>query len=802
MSSGDTGTDSPGPEGTDGKAQTTNGKMTKKPVSVTELELQFAQNPDSDAYIDLCEAYLDQGRFMEAMVVCKKGIKAHPDSVDAKILLAKVYSRQKKYKRALTELDELAGQKPNDAKVYLARGMVKDESSDEAGAVADLKKAIDLDNTLEEATAILKAKGITYPEEVKAPPPPPPAEPAPVSHRPGRADLQAAISAAKQPRGVKAESARPHGGPPPPPTSEPDTNDVSSQDIVTRSPPPPPSIRAQSFARADQRVHHGPQLLDQGEEELERIARKVAEEKPDQGKPKTTFALIIALAIIGLFTIVTVFLNKRKVEMVDQLTAKSIKSFNRDTYSAYKEAADSLEEIIKEWDSDHPLTAARLAHTYSILWSEHGETDLEPKLKEAIALAKKEAPEVSHTIAAEAIYSLYSGPDRQIAAKGAFEQLSAVVKKLEGAGAGPSHADLALGIIELELGDYDAATRTLSKVTQAMPESTLAKVWHARAAFRAKRLASSLTSFETALRQEPNHPSALAGLALVHLELGGLGSAGEDLLKFDDFAEKHPKEISRRDAALAEFARSELFRYAGEEQKAGGAYENAVRLNPKNADFPFGLGRWLLKNERKKEAIPHLRKAVEMEPTRWTFLLELGDAEMQEGDYRGASQHIEEAIKRAPDRSEPLVKKAALLRRQGDSNTESFIKDAIAKKPTAKVPLNVELGRFYRKQGRLDEAKAIFEKEVIDSMGGYAQLDQADWLVSYGLLVEQLGDKATALNVFQKAADFGSLEGSFHVARSLVSTDKVKAKAACERVLGAGYSSVYDDAQKICAPFK
>ena len=66
----------------------------KSSASITELELAFAQDPQSSAYVPLCEAYLDQSRFMEAMVVAKKGLKAHPSSVDARLLLASVYARQ------------------------------------------------------------------------------------------------------------------------------------------------------------------------------------------------------------------------------------------------------------------------------------------------------------------------------------------------------------------------------------------------------------------------------------------------------------------------------------------------------------------------------------------------------------------------------------------------------------------------------------------------------------------------------------------------------------------------------------
>ena len=53
-----------------------------KPLTAAELsalEHAFAADPSSDAYRPLTEAYLAMGRFMEALVVCKKGVTAHPD---------------------------------------------------------------------------------------------------------------------------------------------------------------------------------------------------------------------------------------------------------------------------------------------------------------------------------------------------------------------------------------------------------------------------------------------------------------------------------------------------------------------------------------------------------------------------------------------------------------------------------------------------------------------------------------------------------------------------------------------------
>jgi tetratricopeptide (TPR) repeat protein len=777
-------------------------------ASVTDLELQFAQNPESSVYVDLCEAYLDQGRFMEAMVVCKKGIKAHPDAVEARVLLSKVYARQKKYKRALDELDDLATSKPKDPAVFIARGRVRDESGDAKGAVDDWKKAVDLDGKHSEAAKLLAQKGITYPEPEPEPEPPPAKPTSGVSRFGPPTDP-----------GIK-------GPPPPPPT----TDDVDSADIVVaRAPssatprssprvpisspsgPPPVTLRgrdvqerAASFAQVDPHVRFVPQKLE-GEEELEEIARKVAEQsqKEDRGKPKTTLLLLAGMAILAVVIIVSVTLNKRKVEAIDTLTSESLRAFNRDTYGSYKAASAALEEIRDDWDDEHALTLGRLAHTYAILYGEHGESELLTKLVEAVNQAQKHAPAVSHTIAAQGLAALYSGENRQASAKAAFDAIDPVVRKLEAEGAAPTHADLTLGIIEMHLGLYDEATKRLGRVAEVLPGSVSAKVWFGRAAYRAKRYGTAQNAFDAALRAEPSHPGALANLALVHVERGLLGAAGEDLLKFDDFAAKHPKEISRPDAALAEYARSEVFRGAGEEDQANGAYAQAVRLDPRNADFPYGLGRWLLENGKPQEALAPLKKAVSMEPNRLAFLIELAEAHMQSPDreFGAAEKLINDALAKAPDRSEPPLAKARLLRRKKDERAEEYMKGLLKTKPLAKVQIHAELGRLYRGLGRMDEAKAAFV-ESIQGMDSYPPSEQAEVLVSYGRLLEDTGDPATAYNSFEQAASFGSLEGSFKVASILAKSsrpeDRTKAKAACARVLAAGATTYQQQAMSIC----
>src|SRR6476620_1445331 len=78
-------------------------QKTLSPAELAKLEHAFATDPSSEAYRPLAEAYLGMGRFMEAMVVCKKGVKAHPNTATPRVLLARVYAEQGKEKKALEE---------------------------------------------------------------------------------------------------------------------------------------------------------------------------------------------------------------------------------------------------------------------------------------------------------------------------------------------------------------------------------------------------------------------------------------------------------------------------------------------------------------------------------------------------------------------------------------------------------------------------------------------------------------------------------------------------------------------------
>ncbi|HET9553058.1 MAG TPA: tetratricopeptide repeat protein, partial [Anaeromyxobacteraceae bacterium] len=129
-------------------------------AELAALEHAFAADPSSDAYRPLTEAYLAAGRFMEAMVVCKKGVKAHPDDPGAKVLLARVYADQGKDRKALEELASVLASFPNFAAGNLLAGQLHLRLGARAEGEAALRRAAEAAPSDPEVQAALQKHGV------------------------------------------------------------------------------------------------------------------------------------------------------------------------------------------------------------------------------------------------------------------------------------------------------------------------------------------------------------------------------------------------------------------------------------------------------------------------------------------------------------------------------------------------------------------------------------------------------------------------------------------------------------------
>src|SRR3990167_3705316 len=133
---------------------------TLSPAELAKLEHAFATDPGSEAYKPLAEAYLGMGRFMEAMVVCKKGVKAQPALPDPRVLLARVYAEQGKDKKALEELTGALQVSPTDKIALRMMGSLQIKGGDATVGKDNLLKAWGADGADAETIELMEKHGV------------------------------------------------------------------------------------------------------------------------------------------------------------------------------------------------------------------------------------------------------------------------------------------------------------------------------------------------------------------------------------------------------------------------------------------------------------------------------------------------------------------------------------------------------------------------------------------------------------------------------------------------------------------
>src|SRR5262245_11773098 len=156
--------------------QTTQGKIS--PSELAQLEQAFFANPSLESCARLTEAYLALGRHMEAMVVCKKGVKTYATSALPRVLLARVYLAQQKDKKAIEELRGALTIAINDLDANRMLAELLYAANDAAGAKPHLQAALKADPADRKSRELAQKHGVDLPAQA-APPAPVAVAPAP-----------------------------------------------------------------------------------------------------------------------------------------------------------------------------------------------------------------------------------------------------------------------------------------------------------------------------------------------------------------------------------------------------------------------------------------------------------------------------------------------------------------------------------------------------------------------------------------------------------------------------------------------
>jgi tetratricopeptide (TPR) repeat protein len=746
-------------------------QKTLSPAELAKLEHAFATEPGSQAYKPLAEAYLGMGRFMEAMVVCKKGVKAHPNIPDARLLLARVYAEQGKDKKALEELAGALQIAPSDKNVLRMTGALQMKAGERDAGRSNLLKAYEADPADAETLALFQQHQIPIP---RAEPPPPP--PAPQQEDPtDRNEVPAPPVLRPEPKsGARRPPAQPPAGGPPMLAEQPVSMGGEGAPQLARepisavrratpastaavpaagmpngavargqAPARPPPQRAPSMSRPaappPRALAPPPPDVDLGgddEDEDDDVSPRRRRPSPQESRKRTrTVFIVLALALPAALGGYAAYgrwaaINAREIK---KHLAEATEQLKHDSYASYKKACEAAAAAL-ERDPNSTAAHGYLAYAWAIRWGEHGGGDAARKQAEEHLEAAKSGGEISsHLYAAEALIQTFAGKGAQ-----ALAELEKRVRDFDAEGRRSSLMYLTLGLIQMNAGDLEHAKDSLETAQTLSPDDPRTYAALGRLSTRRGEDNNAWKQYDFALRYEKDHHESLLGKALLMLDQPSPNfQLAAQMLKKLLTGDPPP---SPRQLATAQLGQALLISRVSRvmpdlrpEVQKQLSEATSVPIEPERARQE------MLKAE--KDGIDMARLDPELHLIRGRRLR--GDGQLDQ-----AIDAIREAIKADPSRAHFHVELAkALMEKQGGER-EAVTALLTAVKTMGESPkLLVMLGDAYRKQGKAEDALQQYQRAVSDP-----KAKNPDARLSMGVLYRERRDHARAIEQLEKAA--------------------------------------------------
>ena len=579
------------------------------PAEISALEHAFATDPASDAYRPLTEAYLAAARFMEAMVVCKKGVKAHPDDPSARVLLARVYADQGKDRKALEELHGVLAAFPTFVAANRLAATLHLRLGEREPGEAALRRAAEAAPNDPEILELLQKHGVKLA--------------APVAPGRPRTGPDAPPVAPRVVQGGRAQ----------PGATSPDAQpDAPERSIEVPIPTPVPSRRSRDVAYAQA-------LADKYGTSQYEIARGASPKKKSH-RTMLVGSLGLALALaaaLGGWSWKT-RADADRARAIDALLKDVREQVEKDTYPAYTAAAKGAAEIL-EHDSTNVGGHAYLAYVDALRWSEHG--DGEPARASAVQHLNQML-EVgrthSHLYAAEAY--LRAGGGDPAGAREGIEKAFAANPATQ-----TPFLSAVLGAVQLRAGELDAAAATL-KTAQEKGPGDARTAWLLAEQFRRRGEgyeAQAVNYYEYALRIQKDHVSSILGRAVVLLGRGQI----EEASKSAELVLAPQTGASKPQRALARAIRGGVLAARGKPDAATAEEAEAAKLDPMNPDLPWLAGVRKLRAGDAPGAVEAFQRAIALDNKRVSLYADLTRAMLRkEGGVPQALDTLKRTVAR------------------------------------------------------------------------------------------------------------------------------------------------------------
>lgn len=690
---------------------------TLSPAELAKLEAAFATDPASQAYKPLAEAYLAMGRYMEAMVVCKKGVKAHPTLADPRVLLARVYADQGKDKKALEELQGALSVVPSDKFALRLAAQLQWKAGERETAKATIAKAFEADGADAETLAAMKEMGVEPPKPAAPPPPPPPV----LQQAPVQVPMTPANGVSSPNIIVEANTTVPNPIPADVPVPQPRPSGAQQ---AQRRTAPSNGRTTGSRPAATRRPAYEPEesVSEQSEiSELSAIpARKKKRKESSHGLAKALFFMLIFAVPVGAGAYYGVgqYIAKRNRE-VNRLITTAQDLLKTDTFHAYKESCKLAEQAL-DLDPNSALAHRILSFAYTVRWGEHEHDDtIKGRAEEHLREGKESSDQknLSYQYAAESLLAYYSGKGSE-----GLRLLEDRVKAAEAENRKSALLYVTQGLLQMNQGDLERARESLEKAQAASPDDPRVYISLGNLQRRRGNDASALGHFNSALRYTKNaHPEALLGTALLILDQPEPAKGYITAAKYVKSLLEMEPPPSPRQIAQAHMVKALLISRASRDiplytdEKFKKELEEGTGVSPDQAKASKEITAQEREGTDKDKTNPDLF-IIRAKRMFWEAAAMPADAEAAaQAKFDEAAGEVKKAIEVNATVANYHVElaKIFLKKRGGEAQAEDALKKALTLVPNSPKLLSM-LGQAQYRLKKVEDARATLEKATED----------------------------------------------------------------------------------------
>ena len=514
-----------------------------------DLIERVRREPNSPAFVDLMEAYLQLGRPSEAIAVGATGLIAAPDHVPARIAIARAQLALHQWKDAQGELLRVVKVDRESRVGFALLGEVLVRRSDFERAIPVLQHAQTLDPGNQHVAMLLSTARASQ----QLPPPPPiptPIEPsraAPPPIRPAPPPVRPTPPPVRAPRDVDPTILPP----------------VPAQDAMRETSPPTnprPAGKPQHASRSSAAVdaNYLNSLLVGGQHQAGARAASVAayDVKPDRKWGHSTVVTFVVLFFVMFAGMAGAgawwwWSNKQRDEAVARLQKESQQQLATGSFAGLEASIGSLRVALAK-QNDNPLTFAYVAEATgleSLLYGTEGD-----RVHRAADAAKRDiklatAPGYREIVIGQAAAQLASLSSSEAPATAVTDVMRDVQAFLADHPADPWGLWL-MARAQLAAGQRTAAHTALRAAGKA-PGLTVAIIDEADLLVDEGAVSDALKLYEQVLAADKTHPLALVGRALARAENGVDTTAAVDDLSVKLDKPLGPRVTGYRYLALA-----------------------------------------------------------------------------------------------------------------------------------------------------------------------------------------------------------------------------------------------------------